>query len=108
MSVYHGILGLVTPHAVEHVTIGMCVLAFSFLIESYSLRVAYNEVRRGTPFVLTVCRVQGLGIPVWKCAGRGTRILGPHAVLQPVEKAVFQYATYRLTRRTFLYFVCVS
>jgi divalent metal cation (Fe/Co/Zn/Cd) transporter len=33
------------PHAVEHVTIGMSVLALSFIIESYSLRVAYQEIR---------------------------------------------------------------
>ncbi len=46
VTVYHGVSSLLHPHGVNEVGIAIGVLIFSFVLESYTLWVAYVEVKK--------------------------------------------------------------
>ena len=46
MSVYHGVMGLLSPHGMEGIWLAMGILGASFLSESVTLGLAVKSIRR--------------------------------------------------------------
>lgn len=46
LSVYHGIIGLLTPHSMEGIWLAMGILGVSFLSESFTLALAVKSIKR--------------------------------------------------------------
>ncbi len=48
VSIYQGVLRLIAPHALEHLSWNYVILGISAICESFSLHVAYREFRQAT------------------------------------------------------------